>query len=102
MGPGGATIVEPVEPEKEVPEKEPGLTAPAAKRTLRISGSVPPEVWNRLGTRLIPKLKLGQDLKLGVNATLIVDASMASSLKKDIEQALADLGLSDRVDVDIE
>jgi len=102
VGPGGATIVEPVEPEKEVPEKEPGLTAPAAKRTLRISGSVPPEAWNRLGTRLIPKLRLGQDLKLGVNATLIVDISMASSLKKDLEQALADLGLSDRVDVDIE
>jgi len=55
-----------------------------------------------LGTRLIPKLRLGQDLKLGVNATLIVDISMASSLKKDLEQALADLGLSDRVDVDIE
>jgi len=70
--------------------------------TLRISGNVPPEVWNRLGTRLIPKLKSGSDLQLGINARLTVDASSAPSLRKELEQALADLGLSDRLDVDIE
>jgi hypothetical protein len=106
VGPGGATVVVPIgpeiEPEKEVPEKELGVIAPAAKRTLRISGVVPPEVWNRLGTRLIPKLKSGSDLQLLFSAKLTVDASAALSLKKDLEQALADLGLSDRLDVDIE
>ena len=80
----------------------PGDVAPAAKRVLRISGSVPPEVWNRLGTRLIPRLKSGGELRLGVNASLSVESSLASSLKKDIEQALADLGLSDRLDVDLD
>jgi hypothetical protein len=82
--------------------KKPGGAVSAPTRTLRVSGSVPPEVWNRLGTRLIPKLKSGSDLQLLFNAKLTVDASTALSLKKDLEQALADLGLSDRLDVDIE
>jgi hypothetical protein len=69
---------------------------------LRVSGNIPPEVWNRLGTRFIPKLKSGSDLQLLFNAKLTVDASTALLLKKDLEQALADLGLSDRLGVDIE
>ena len=45
-------------------EKEP---APGAQtRTLRLIGTVPPEIWNRLGTKIIPKLKSGADLKIGV------------------------------------
>ncbi|MBI3084788.1 MAG: hypothetical protein HYY88_03530 [candidate division NC10 bacterium] len=72
------------------------------KRTLRISGSIPPEIWNRLGTRLIPKLKSGSDLQLLFTAKLTVDASTAASLKRELEQALADLDLSDRLDVDVE
>jgi hypothetical protein len=104
--PGEAVRVEPVEPEREPGGEEVGRKpegAPAAAmRTLRVSGSVPPEVWNRLGTRLIPKLKSGSDLQLLFTAKLTVDASTAASLKKDLEQALADLNLSDRLDVDIE
>ena len=80
----------------------PGGEVAEKKRILRVSGTVPPEVWNRLGTRLIPKLKSGSDLRLGINATLAVDSSAAASLKKDLEQALTDLGLSDRLDVDLE
>jgi hypothetical protein len=103
---GQGTPVAVVEPEtergSEDVEKKPGGAVSAPTRTLRVSGSVPPEVWNRLGTRLIPKLKTGSDLQLLFNAKLTVDASTALSLKKDLEQALADLGLSDRLDVDIE
>jgi hypothetical protein len=104
--PGGTAILEPVEGEtkpgaEEVEEKRQGPVGPAT-RTLRVSGPIPPEVWNRLGTRLIPKLKSGSDLQLLFTAKLTVDASTAASLKKDLEQALADLGLSDRLDVDLE
>jgi hypothetical protein len=91
-----------VQGEGEVTAPDAGAAPAAARRVLRISGTVPPEVWNRLGTRLIPKLKSGSDLQLLFNAKLTVDASTALSLKKDLEQALADLGLSDRLDVDIE
>jgi hypothetical protein len=103
---GGATPGTGLEPETEAGaeevEKKPEGTVSAPTRTLRISGKIPPEVWNRLGTRLIPKLKSGSDLQLLFNAKLTVDASPALSLKKDLDQALADLGLSDRLDVDIE
>jgi hypothetical protein len=103
---GDVTVVETVEPKtepgvEEVEEKPEG-TVSAPTRTLRVSGSVPPEAWNRLGTRLIPKLRSGSDLQLLLNAKLSVSADTAPTLKKDLEQALADLGLSDRLDVDIE
>jgi len=45
-------------------EKEP---APGTQtRTLCLIGTMPPEIWNRLGTKIIPKLKSGADLKIGV------------------------------------
>ncbi len=102
----GEPVAEPtareIEGEGEVapPDAEAGPTV--ANRTLRISGSIPPEIWNRLGTRLIPKLKSGSGLQLGINATVSVDAATAPTLRKDLEQILGDLGLSDRLDVDVE
>src|SRR5207245_1886238 len=32
--------------------------------------SVPPEVWNRLGTKILPKLRSGSDLKIGLDSYL--------------------------------
>jgi hypothetical protein len=53
------------------PEPSPGApTEPAptsAGKTIRIFGTLPPEVWNRLGTKLLPKLKSGTELKVGVD-----------------------------------
>jgi len=46
-------------------------------RQIRIVGAVPPEVWNRLGTKLIPKLKAGVNLKLGLSFTLELEGSEA-------------------------
>jgi hypothetical protein len=89
-------------PDEPHPVEVPREIDSAAKRPVRVSGIVPPEVWNRLGTRLIPKLKSGSDLRLGINATFSVAAATAASLQKDIEQALNDLGLSEQMDVDVE
>lgn len=36
-------------------------------RKLHLSGTIPPEVWNRLGTKLLPKLRSGMDLKVGID-----------------------------------
>ena len=33
-------------------------------RTSRLVGTIPPEVWNRLNTKLIPKLRSGSDLEV--------------------------------------
>jgi hypothetical protein len=102
-GTGETTIIErETETGAKEEEKKPEGPVGPATRTLRVSGPIPPEVWNRLGTRLIPKLKSGSDLQLLFTAKLTVDAATAASLKKELEQALADLGLSDRLDVDIE
>ena len=53
------------------------------------------ESWNRLGTKVISKLRSGTDLKIEVQCSVQVSASVAPNLESDIEQALKDLGLQD-------
>ena len=79
------------EPRPE-PEPEPGQ----ATRTFRISGDVPPEVWNRLGTKVLPRLRGGADLKIEIEFSVTVDSGAAHRFETDLRQILADLSLSDR------
>ena len=64
---------------------------------LHLAGSVPPEVWNRIGIKLLPKLRSGKDLSLGIDLSVAVGTPFAPTLEDDLRQILADLGLSDRV-----
>ena len=66
----------------------------AASVLLRLSGSIPPELWNRLGTKLIPKLRAGEELTVGVDLTVEVAQSSAESLQADVQQILNDLNLA--------
>ena len=75
---------------------------PSARRSLRIHGDIPPEIWNRLGTRLLPRLRSGHDLKVGVTFELTADGAGADSLLADLRQVLDDLQLGERVRIDIE
>jgi hypothetical protein len=68
-------------------------------RTITLSGSIPAEVWNRLGTRVLPKLKSGKDLKIGIDFTVAVDSTNAQDLQAELKQILSDLGLQDSVDL---
>ena len=70
------------------------------KATLRIRGTVPPEVWNRLGTRILPKLRAGNDLSVGIEFSVSVDAGLAQGFQLELRQALSDLGLQEQVSVD--
>ena len=88
------------EPETE-PEPDPGLIQKDQKTTLRLAGTVPPEVWNRLGTRLLPKLRSGDDLSVGIELSVSVDSQFAQNLGMELKQILDDLNLSDRVRVEI-
>ncbi len=45
--------------------------------TLRLIGSVPPEVWNRLGTKVLPKLRSGDDLSVGIEFSVSVSSAFA-------------------------
>ena len=56
-------MIEEVEEREKEKEPKPGIQT----RTLHLIGTVPPEIWNRLGTKIIPKLKSGADLKIGVD-----------------------------------
>ncbi len=80
----------------------PGTAVAPAQRILRITGNIPPEVWNRLGTRIIPKLKAGSHLQLGLSFTVTVDAAAAVSLERDLRQAFADLGLPNQLEIRFE
>ena len=72
------------------------------KSTLRLRGTVPREVWNRLGRTILPKLSSGDDLSVGIEFSVNVDAGRAQSLQLELRQALDDLGLREQVSVDTE
>jgi len=78
------------------PEPEPSPT----KKTFRISGDVSPEVWNRLGTKILPKLRSGSDLKIGINFSVAIEGQLAKSFETDLKQILDDLGLAGCVRID--
>ncbi len=76
-----------------------GTTPPGGPRTLRLRGSVPPEVWNRLGTRILPKLRAGSDLQVGIELSVTVSSEAVENIISDLRQILADLGLSDQIEI---
>jgi len=39
-------------------------------------GAVPPEVWNRLGTKILPKLRSGSDLKVVIEFSVTVNRNV--------------------------
>ena len=94
-GPGPGPDV-PSDPEPPTPPE------PQVRKSLRIHGDIPPEVWNRVGTRLLPKLRSGHDLKVGVTFELTADGSGTDALLADLRQILDDLQLGERVHIDVE
>jgi hypothetical protein len=82
------------------PAPEPKPAPGATTKTLRLVGTVPPEVWNRLGTKLLPKLRAGSDLRIGLEFTVTVKADTAGSLVAEIQQILQELGLGEAVRVE--
>jgi hypothetical protein len=83
----------PVPPGSVEPQPIPG---PVIK-TVRIVGTIPPELWNRLGTKIIPKMKSGSNFSVGIDFSIDIDAVMAEGMEADLRQILEDLGLKDRV-----
>ena len=83
---GGGTVPgpEPVAPLRPEPAPSP---APAGRDSVRIHGQIPPEIWNRIGTRLLPKLRSSHDLKVGVTFELSADKQRTAALLAEVEQA---------------
>jgi len=82
------------------PEPEPESARVAATKTFRIRGDVPPEIWNRLGTKILPRLRSGSDLKIGIDFSVTIDGQLERALEDDLKQILEDLGLTGRVTID--
>jgi hypothetical protein len=79
-------------------EKEPIEDAPRA-RNIVLSGAIPPELWNKVGIRLIPKLRSNAQPTLGINFVVEVESGQATNMVREIEQALVDLALQEKVTV---
>ncbi len=101
---GGAPGVPPIVPD----DGGPGVGFPPGERgdeethakTLLPTGSIPPESWNKVGTRLIPKLRSGTQLSLGVTFSVEIDAAEATYLLRELQQILADLNLTDKIRIE--
>jgi hypothetical protein len=75
-----------------------GTVEPKTTR-LVLSGDIPSEVWNRLGAKLLPKLRSGEALQIEVRFGVTVKSEVAAHLEAELRQVLQDLGLQDRVRV---
>jgi hypothetical protein len=98
----GPTPVLPPEPKLEPgTEPEPGPTPAPRLKVLRLVGTLPPEVWNRFGTKVVPMLRSAGDLKAEVDLSLTVDARPARNLEVELRQLLNDLGLADKLNIEL-
>jgi hypothetical protein len=91
LGPGPERPAPPEPP--AVPVVEPSTDS----RRLRLVGSVPPELWNRLGTKVLPKLRTGSDLTVSVDVFVNVPAAIATNTMAELRQILQELGLNDAI-----
>jgi hypothetical protein len=94
------TPAPPVPSPEPGPEPAPGPEPIPRSRMLRLQGNVPAEVWNRLGTRILPKLRAGTDLRIGIDFTVMVSADAASALEAELRQILQELGLGEAVRIE--
>ena len=96
--PGAGPAPEPFPPSSPEPGSEP--TPAGIMKTLRISGEVPSELWNRLGVKILPKLKSGTELRIGVDFSVTVDVKTASRLAAELKQILEDLELATKLRIE--
>ena len=81
------------------PEPDPGppTTGEESRAILQVLGTIPSEVWNRLGVRILPKLRPLDDLRVGIELSATVSPDRVQSLEIELMQALRDLDLEGRV-----
>ena len=89
-----------LEPEPTPDEPKPDVPPSKKAETLELRGTVPPEVWNRLGTKVLPKLRSGSELQVAIRLSVKMEAAVAESTEAELKQALSDLQLEKRVVVE--
>jgi len=86
------------EPEPE-PQPEPEPEKGAETKTIQLRGAIPPELWNRFGTKIIPKLRSGKDLNIEVQFSTTVNMTLSRNIESELRQLIQDLGLEDKIKI---
>jgi hypothetical protein len=82
------------------PEGVPESVPAAHSHTLRLVSTIPPEVWNRLGTKVLPKLRTGNDLRVDVDLSVSLNTELVRSMVSELRQILQALDLEDRLRIE--
>ncbi len=83
-------------------QEQPGTEKTTATQSIRIHGERPSESWNRIGTKLVTKLRGTQALKVGVSFDVTAEHGRAPTLLAEVRQILDELQLGGDVRIDIE
>ena len=71
-------------------------------KSVEIHGEIPPEQWNRIGIRLVSKLRTERSLKASVRFNVTIDGKTGTNLLAEVRQILEELELGERVRIDVE
>ncbi|WP_010252910.1 DUF499 domain-containing protein [Treponema primitia] len=90
-------------PESPVPDsvqsKSTQISSARIEQNIIISGTIPPDSFNRIGTRLIPKIRLGKNLRINLSISFSIDSDASQDLLDDLIQAINDIGISEDLKV---
>jgi hypothetical protein len=79
----------------ETPESpRPDGGGAASHTIISVAGSIPPEQWNRLGTRLLPKMRGAGTVTATIRLEIKLDESKAPALSTELRQIVDENGLS--------
>jgi choline dehydrogenase-like flavoprotein len=102
-----ASPVTPPTPEPAVPQKpaipespHPDADGSGAHAIIAVVGSIPVEQWNRLGTRLIPKMRAAGTVTATIRLEIEIDQPKATAISTELRQIIEETGLSGTVRVD--
>ena len=110
QAPPNVTHASPVEPTRDPAPARLQPTAPpsphATSETTRtgparitIHGDVPPEQWNRLGTKLLPRLRAAGRVAASITLCCEIETAATTELTAELERTLQDLGLADQLQI---
>jgi hypothetical protein len=69
---------------------------------ISVTGNIPAEQWNRLGTRLIPKMRAAGKLTAAIRLEAEVDPTRATALSTELQQVIDEIGLSGSIRIERE
>ena len=96
--PGGAGQPAAPQPEVRIETLGEGTDVVAA---VELSGSLPPETWNKVGIKVIPLLKSRQNVAITVSISAETPLAERETFERELRRALAELGLGTKFSVQV-